>query len=146
MGLDMYAYSVPEADAVDDFTYRKDSPNVNRIAYWRKHHDLHGWMTRLWMNKVTISSCISKGINALIGQPDVTPTPDDFNCAPVRLTLEDLEQLRADVCDGTLPETHGFFFGDNPPDEESKAEDLAFIDNAIALIKSGHAVYYNSWW
>jgi hypothetical protein len=146
MGLDMYAYSVPEADVVDDFAYKKDSPNVKRIAYWRKHHDLHGWMTRLWMSKVTVASAVSKGINALTGLSDANPTPDDFNCTPVRLTLEDLAELREDVVSDNLPATNGFFFGDNPPDEETKAEDIKFIEDAAELIKNGHAVYYNSWW
>lgn len=146
MGLDMYAYSVPEKEAIDDFSFDRDSPNVKRIAYWRKHHDLHGWMARLWINKFSVAASLRAGVDALFGRSAETVCEDDFNCVPVRLTLEDLEQLEIDVCEGNLPATEGFFFGNNPPDEETKEEDLAFIRNAISLIKSGHAVYYNSWW
>jgi hypothetical protein len=47
MGLDMYAYRVAAEDAIDDFTIAHDDNDMNHaeeIFYWRKHHDLHGWM------------------------------------------------------------------------------------------------------
>jgi hypothetical protein len=125
MGLDMYAFSVAKNDGNQDFSVPQDLVR-EEIAYWRKHHDLHGWMENLYRDK---------GGDA-----------DSFNCIPVRLTLEDLDALQADLMESALPETRGFFFGNNPPDEDSLREDLMFIAKARAEIEMGREVYYDSWW
>jgi hypothetical protein len=125
MGLDMFAFSVAKNDSNEDFAIA-DGLNRDEIAYWRKHHDLHGWMEKLYR---------AKGGDA-----------DSFNCIPVRLTLEDLKALEQDLMDSALPETTGFFFGNNPPDEDSLREDLVFIAKARAEIAMGREVYYDSWW
>ena len=125
MGLDMYAWSVAKNDANDQFAIAEDNER-SELAYWRKHHDLHGWMERLYR---------TKGGDA-----------QSFNCIPVRLTLDDLESLEADLMDSALPETTGFFFGNNPPDEDSLREDLVFIAKARDEIAMGREVYYDSWW
>ena len=83
----------------------------------------------------------------------------DFNCVPVELTLEDLDQLESDINEKVLPETGGFFFGGdsfdwedddgNPPKEGDyyyKKTDLQFIEDARKAIQQGKKVYYNSWW
>jgi hypothetical protein len=70
----------------------------------------------------------------------------DFNQEKLRLTQEDLEQLRQDLINYKLPRTTGFFFGNFPPDENSNKDDLEFVDNALKLIENGFAVYYDSWW
>jgi hypothetical protein len=126
MGLDMYAWRVKAENAVGDFDFNGNDENKPiELFYWRKHHDLHGWMENLYE---------SKGGD------------HEFNCIPVRLTLEDLDNLEKDIRSKMLPETRGFFFGDNPPDEESNLRDLDFIDEARAAIEAGDAVYYDSWW
>ena len=129
MGLDMYAWSVKAEDAVNDFDIKCGTDGrmkVNEFFYWRKHHDLHGWMERMYR---------AKG-----------GTKESFNCVPVRLTKEDLDNLEIDLRKQALPETTGFFFGNNPPDDESLARDLEFIQKARDIIASGDAVYYDSWW
>lgn len=128
MGLDMYAWRVKAEDAIGDFLIEKNEngSKVEEFFYWRKHHDLHGWMERLYRNK---------------GGP-----AESFNCIPVRLTTVDLDALQHDLLNGTLPETTGFFFGDNPPDKESLKNDLKFIQEARDIIAAGDAVYYDSWW
>jgi hypothetical protein len=130
MGLDMYAFRVKAEDVIDDFTIREETDGRNEkleeLAYWRKHHDLHGWMERLYR---------AKG-----------GTKESFNCVPVRLTMEDLNLLESDVLNNSLPETQGFFFGTNPPDEYSREQDMAFISKAKISIANGAAVYYDSWW
>jgi hypothetical protein len=130
MGLDMYAYRVKAEDVIDDFTIREETDGRNEkleeLAYWRKHHDLHGWMERLYR---------AKG-----------GTKESFNCVPVRLTMEDLNMLESDILNNRLPETQGFFFGTNPPDEYSREQDMAFISKAKISIANGAAVYYDSWW
>ena len=125
MGLDMYAFSVAKNDGNQDFVIAEDNERTE-IAYWRKHHDLHGWFERLYRDK---------GGDA-----------ESFNCIPVRLTVEDLDVLQADLVDSALPETTGCFFGNNPPDEESLREDLKFVANARVEIAMGREVYYDSWW
>ena len=129
MGLDMYAWRVKANDVIDDFTVAKDEEGYSKfeeIHYWRKHHDLHGWMEKLYRNK--------------------GGAKESFNCVPVRLTMENLDALQFDLLNDALPETQGFFFGTNPPDLESLAEDLKFIQKARDAINEGDAVYYDSWW
>lgn len=129
MGLDMYAWSVAAEDVVDDNTIAEDEDGCRKTSelfYWRKHHDLHGWMERLYR---------SNGGAA-----------ESFNCIPVRIYPEDLDALEKDLNAKMLPETTGFFFGNNPPDDESMEYDLQFIAKAREAIADGFAVYYDSWW
>lgn len=129
MGLDMFAWRVPASDVINDFEFKRDESGetqLDELFYWRKHHDLHGWMERLYR---------SKG-----------GTKETFNCVPVRLTKTDLDLLEHDVLNNKLPKTTGFFFGNNPPDEWSLEQDMKFIGAAKVAIASGDAVYYDSWW
>jgi len=130
MGLDMFAWRVKAEDVIDDFTIRSQEDGrvgeLNELWYWRKHHDLHGWMQNLYRFKG--------------GQAQ------SFNCVPVRLYPQDLDELQTDLLNSALPHTTGFFFGDNPPSMESLAEDLKFIQAARDAIEEGDAVYYDSWW
>lgn len=130
MGLDMYAWRVAAEDAIGDFEVARTEggdgdSKVEEIFYWRKHHDLHGWMHKLYQEKGGTG---------------------EFNCVKLRLTMEDLQRLALDVSNGNLPQTTGFFFGDNPPDADSVAQDMEFIGKAMAVILQGDAVYYDSWW
>ena len=59
---------------------------------------------------------------------------------------EDLDKLEKAVTRNTLPSTTGFFFGNNPPNEESISYDMEFINKAREAINEGYAVYYDSWW
>lgn len=122
MGLDMYAYARPgPLPAAVDFE-RQDADQ--EIHYWRKHPNLHGWMERLYRDKGGKS--------------------ESFNLVPVALTEEDLDQLEAQVRDGILPHTTGFFFGAS--DGSEAEDDLAFIKKARAALREGKSVYYTSWW
>lgn len=128
MGLDMFCYAIPEKDAGHNETDVKIPEDIKReeIFYWRKAHDLHGWFKNLYY---------SKGGSAEI-----------FNCVNVRLTNEDLDHLKHDLINYKLPNTTGFFFGNNPPDDESVANDIIFIVKAREAIARGMAVFYDSWW
>ena len=125
MGLDMYAFAVSKRDAIGDFEMAQDCEK-EELYYWRKHHDLHGWMENLYRGK---------GGDA-----------ESFNCIPVQLTLDDLDDLQQAIMDDNLPRTSGFFFGDNPPDLESMRNDLIFVQNCRIAINEGKVVYYDSWW
>lgn len=86
MGLDMYAYSVPAEDVIDDFSFQKDS--VNEFFYWRKHNALHGWMEDLYK---------AKG-----------GSKESFNCVPVRLSVENLLELKECIQNCSLTPRAGF--------------------------------------
>lgn len=121
MGLDMYAMITREKpERPVDFQIE----NASQLHYWRKHPNLHGWMEALYFEK--------------------GGTAASFNCSPVRLTLDDLERLEADILAGNLPPTSGFFFGET--DGSETEDDLTFVKNAREAISEGYTVFYDSWW
>lgn len=139
MGLDMYAYTASRAGQSDEWWANavldpdtKDfvNPRLSRpveISYWRKHPHLHGWMEQLWQSRSN-------------------PGPDAvFNGVELELFREDIDRLEQDILDGMLPETQGFFFGDNASDYY-REQDLEFVKNARAELFLGLRVFYNSSW
>ena len=120
----MYASSYKVADTLGPIKLKKGAEG-SELHYWRKHHDLHGWMHRLWLEK---------------------GGEGEFNCVPINLDMEDLEKLEIAVKANLLPATTGFFFGNNPPDEESIEDDMTFIMKARDAICQGRLVYYSSSW
>ena len=122
MGLDQYAYVVDSDYVVDNFTFNGDVSN--ETWYWRKSRHLQGWMQNLYNRK---------------GGPDAS-----FNCSYVRLTKEDLEQLKIDA--SSLPAVSGFFWGNSELDEDEIANYCKFADEAIGYINDGYAIYYSSWY
>jgi len=157
MGLDQYAYAVrPHRDNTDfafawHWAANPDEvtetrlaeadyhSHVHKIAQWRKHSDLQGWMERLWIEKMEAA-----------GTP---PQPEAdgwfageivFNCQPVRLTLADLQRLGDDTAGNNLPHTEGFFFGSSS--YEDRADVFAFLKEARNAIAQDMEIYYDSWW
>ena len=128
MGLDMHMFSTTsDLDSPTDFqetNHFKRSQDDEEIFYWRKHPNLHGWMEYLYRVRGGKS--------------------DEFNLVPVKLELEDLEELEIDVKLGNLPETIGFFFGTS--EGRGKDQDLEFIAKARSEIAKGKSVYYTSSW
>jgi hypothetical protein len=136
MGLDQYAYAATRAGQQQEFWETAEaaagsmeyvSRTVERpreIAYWRKHPNLHGWFKAEW------ESAGNEG---------------DFNGDELEITWDMLERLEYDVRNGELPDTRGFFFGDNS-DAEYYEQDLEFIRNARAELFMGLKVFYNSSW
>ena len=127
----MFAYRTPVqlSKPIDfqDEIYEKegDSSVITEIAYWRKHPNLHGWMENLYHQK---------------------GGEDEFNCAPVELTSEDLDRLEEDIRNGGLPHTSGFFFGESQGGNDEVNYDLEFVKNARRAIAEGDRVFYDSWW
>jgi hypothetical protein len=112
---------------LDQYAHRvvaHDTDNREEIAYWRKHPNLQGWMEQLWREK---------------------GGEGEFNCVDVELTLDDLRQLEASIEGAELPETEGFFFG-NDSDDYYREQDLEFIADASEAIEQGYKVVYTSWW
>ena len=136
MGLDQYAYAAARAGQQQEFWETAEaaegsmeyvSRTVERpreIAYWRKHPNLHGWFKQEW------ESAGNEG---------------SFNGDELEITWDMLERLEYDVRNGELPDTRGFFFGDNS-DAEYYEQDLEFIRNARAELFMGLKVFYNSSW
>ena len=123
MGLDQYAHAID------------NNGEKEELAYWRKHPNLQGFMENLWHEK---------------GCPNKPEEPNsmgmsDFNCVPVDLTYEDLDRLERAVNAKELPQTIGFFFGDDS-DDDYKQEDLEFIQKAREALDAGLTVEYSSWW
>lgn len=121
MGLDMYAFKTRHAVPETDFEVPDD---VELIAQWRKHPNLHGWMQDLYYERGGVGP--------------------DFDCDTLRLDLADIDALEKLVLADQLPETTGFFFGESLP--EDKELDLAFIAEARKAIAEGFSVFYDSWW
>jgi len=111
MGLDQYAYVATNAGMHESYysdeNYDKEEDDPTKIAEprelasWRKHPNLQGWMERLWVEK-------NPGADEETGYM--------FNGVELELTWEDLDRLEADVIAGQLPDTKGFFFGNNADD------------------------------
>ena len=122
-------------------------PNENRedrrteivdIANWRKHNRLQGFMQELWEAKTSEEDKLHNiGWNM-------------FNCVPLYLSKEDLDMLEEQVRTRTLPETGGFFFGEDSytcgEQEDLKAYDLKFCKEAKEAISQGWKVFYECWW
>ena len=142
MGLDMYAYTASRAGQKDEWwTNAQLDPDLGdfvntgvsrpvEIAYWRKHPHLHGWMEQLWHSRQ---------------QPGLQHPDQVFNGIELELFRENIDRLEQDILDGLLPETQGFFFGDNASDYY-REQDLAFCRQARADLFLGLRVFYNSSW
>ena len=139
MGLDQYAsarkgepttieepYTVTLEDGTTEerIEYSKEWSDSYDLCDWRKHPNLQGFMENLY---------IEKG-----GE-------DEFNCVEVELDLADIDALEASVKGDELPETGGFFFGDDSSDYY-KESDLEFCENARKALADGQTVVYSSWW
>ena len=90
MGLDQYAYRIKNGEALE-------------IAYWRKHNRLQGWMENLWVQRGKPNPQKDEDGNVI----------DEFNCVDLELDEEDLDKLEESLDSKELPETSGFFFGNN---------------------------------
>jgi len=130
MGLDMYCWAIEpkKIKVLEDINaeFKKGDDNQpDELFYWRKHHDLHGYFENLYRER---------------------GGEDEFNCVKLRLYETDLDNLEQDVINKKLPQTTGFFFGDQPVTDEDVENDLLFIAKARQAIKEGKAVFYDSWW
>ena len=128
MGLDQYA-------RVEDGNKRAERADTE-FALWLDHPNLQGWMEKQWR---------------------YTGKTGEFNNEKVYLTNEILSELEADIKETSLPETNGFFYGQNSDEYYKqrldaadaryyKEQDLKFVSDARGYINDGYKVYYSSWW
>jgi hypothetical protein len=125
MGLDMYAFST-KAKLKTEVDFNETNLKPEEIHYWRKHPNLHGWMQNLYEDKGGKS--------------------DSFNGDCVVLNQTDLDDLEHDLKQWDLPQTSGFFFGQDENNEDELKDDLDFVAKAREAINEGKTVYYTSWW
>ena len=125
MGPDQYAYT-RRKDATD-------STHGDEIAYWRKHNRLQGWMEALYFAK--------------------NPSGKEFNCVKLFLDESDIDALELAIAKKELPQTGGFFFGNDSYGYESEGKpyadydaDVEFIAKAREALANGLDVYYSCWW
>ena len=122
MGLDQFAYCRANKEGTWD--------ESREIAYWRKHPNLQGWMEQLWAKR----------------NPDYNAEGNNmFNGVELELSWEDLNDLEQAVTHDQLPQTKGFFFGEDS-DDHYKQSVLEFVRNARAELFMGLKVFYNSSW
>lgn len=116
MGRDMYVYSskeklvspVPECIPEDAVT----------LHYWRKNHQLHAWMERLFREK---------------------GGEGEFNMRPVVLTGDDLKRLEAVLKTEAAPDC------DRATLREA-ISNLEFLRKTSEALKQGLTVLYDSSW
>lgn len=137
MGLDMYMYE----RYIDTNTEKE---HTQEFAYWRKHHDLHGFFEKEWQNAK--NSDTKKAKQATV-----------FNGVKFPLTKDILLRCIEAIKNNKLPPTTGFFFGDGDyydPEfwggktkaEEQKQDDISICEKAIQRLEGGIPIYYDSWW
>lgn len=121
MGLDANFYAVG-LQKIDDaqLTCRADlfgvePEDLEYLCYWRRHHPLHEWMGRLF---------VEKG-----GDPNAK-----FNQYYVRLIAQDLDKLEHDLRSGKIEDVQMLY---------NNASTLGFcIPAARQAIAAGKAVFY----
>lgn len=133
MGLDMNLYKekiVQKENIVDEEGNegRREVCETYDIAYWRKHNRLHGDMARIW----------------LADNPE--KNANDFNCIPLELSKQDIDNIIAALVHETMPPTQGFFFGFDSYDPEQYKKDIALFQKCLGLQEQGWKIIYNSWW
>ena len=119
MGLDQCAVAY-KGESFTNHCGETEYPETLYLVEWRKHPNLQGFMQNLCGGR-------------------------DINGVEVKLTLEDIDALEEAVNKSELPETQGFFFGENS-DEYYAEQDREFIAYARDLIKDGYTVFYHSNW
>ena len=155
MGLDMYGYATkfdnvnePEERIKILKTDYKSEKILDReqIGDWRKHNRLHGYMESLWHTKGCPGVPLDED-----GEPImVQGYGSTFNCIPLELSKDDLKDLKDCITKKKLPETGGFFFGDDSYSDDEwgkqlKEDDLQFIKDGLKAIKDGYIIHYDSW-
>lgn len=102
---------------------------IDNIHYWRKHPDLHGYFEEIFYDR---------------------GGEGEFNCKPVILTKEDIEELLENIQkqvsgEDVFRRTSGFFFGETC--QEDWEDDLEFFTGLLKKIDwDKETVYYSSWW
>jgi len=123
MGLDQYANARKGEPTIDEDGCKEWEDNIE-LGEWRKHPHLQGFMREIYYDN---------------------GGTEEFNCVDVELSINDIDNLETNIKEATLPETEGFFFGDDSS-EYYREQDLEFCTNARKALEDGYTVVYSSWW
>ena len=132
MGLDMYLVGRKyvggsfnqDIDKEDGFPV--DSVKLE-LGYWRKHRKLHGYI-----------------VNTFAEGKD--------ECQKIDLGVDELRKIATALRTNDLPDTEGFFFGNEEIDDEEKERSEEYakqIEEAIKWLDKGdwkRSVYYRASW
>lgn len=125
MGLDMMLYGSKSKWRGDE---REDgfrvTEHVLKLAYWRKHPDLHGYIVETFANGTD-------------------------ECQRIDLEPDDLRKILMAVQEDRLPHTEGFFFGQS--DSADEQDTVAKLTAAIQWVEAEldgewRQVYYRASW
>jgi hypothetical protein len=128
MGLDAYITSYEKAEIDSKGQLLNQEVEQEELGYFRKVNWLQHWMQQNYATETGITD------------------PDEFNCVHVVLTRERLLDLQADILDGNLQVTTGFFFGQQEIYPEQKQYVLEVIAKALFEVSQGKICSYSSWW
>ena len=96
MGLDQYAYARdPRIERSDEDEYGESDIH---IMDWRKHNRLQGYMEQVWLDQ---------------GGEYGESFGDGFNGKEVKIGVGELDAFEEAIENRVLPETSGFFFGND---------------------------------
>lgn len=114
MGLDMYVTGRKfclSQRLKDEEGYEIEAVHL-RLAYWRKHANLHGYIVQTYAN-------------------------GEDNCQDIELGLDELHHLLEVVKEPSrMPKTEGFFFGESFGNQEEIDDDVEQLTRCIAFLES----------
>lgn len=124
MGLDMWFEAFP-ANVTEEVLNSEEKPcEGQEVAYFRKHSDLHGWLTEKWLER--------------------HPEETDFNTSYMEITPELLSQM-ADYANQSEHEHHqGFFWGQSYDSDWERTKEVC--EQIKDILDEGRKVFYYSWW
>ena len=138
MGLDQYVYKCNKDEVIitEDLLITECVLPKEEIFYWRKFPSLQGWMNSLYFYR---------------GGSEM------FNNVPLLLEREDLLRFQSDFESGLLPQTSGFFFGNDlnlsSPDKHERewaknryVYTQEFVKTSLKLIDKHYLIVYDSSW
>ena len=127
MGLDMYLIGAVHFHGLtDEQLIPQPVQHRFRLAYWRKHPDLHGYIVNEFAN-------------------------GEDNCQEIPLTEEQMHSIIDAIRSNRLPHTEGFFFGESKNDLEEMEGAIDSFEHAITWSNTGshkkfRYVYYQASW
>ena len=133
------------------------------LHYWRKHSDLHGYISNMYVQNGGIPQEMSKedakqfkiALNG-IGFEGMEELCANTNSMGYPQTLEldtdNINEIESAIKERRLPKTTGFFFGESYSGDEAWGyawhdhDDMEFIENAREALKLGYYLYYKASW
>lgn len=115
MGLDMFLYAKKKGF----------NENTIEIGYWRKHPDLHDYISTLYYR--------------------AGGTAEIFNNVKYKLNEEEIEDIIELSINRKLPKSlGGFFFGETIDSDNDST--ISIFNIALDYTKKDYEIIYDSWW